>query len=258
MRTTKALLLVLLMPVWAWGAVPVIESSSYATTGTSTNDTIYVPKPSGTAEGDVVVLLVCADYNNPGGTSYWTTPSGFTLIQYMADNVQDNDIAAYYKVAGGSEPTTYPVPYTSNYYLVGFGVRLSGCNTSDVLDTTTAGVSANSNTYISDSLLTNHDSTINFVFSGFDGADGMHRPGGLPSVSGTGWNRGFDTTAATLGNGISSVWGYRSHPTAGYTAQATIVYNSTDGIGGFVFAIRGTIAGPATRSQIMRTVIVGD
>lgn len=102
-----ALLLVLLLPTLAFGAMPVVENSSYneATTG----DSAWVTKPTSLASGELVVLLVASDQNNPGLAGQWTTPSGqgFTKIHGASSNGADVDGAVFYKVAGGSEPAEY-------------------------------------------------------------------------------------------------------------------------------------------------------
>ncbi len=69
--------------------------------GGASSTTLVVNKPSGTASGDVLVSIFCV----PQGQTI-TNPSGFTTL-----NTQNAStgvvIRTAYKVAGGSEPTTY-------------------------------------------------------------------------------------------------------------------------------------------------------
>jgi len=70
-------------------------NSSYAATS------VTVSKPTGTVEGDVMIAALGWDANGS-----ITAPSGWTLIRSTLYDV-DNNVAAWYKVAGASEPADY-------------------------------------------------------------------------------------------------------------------------------------------------------
>lgn len=64
--------------------------------------TLTISKPTGTAEGDVMVAAI----GTVNATSISTPPSGWTLSRSI-DNGTDLGLDVYYKVAGASEPSSY-------------------------------------------------------------------------------------------------------------------------------------------------------
>lgn len=64
-------------------------------TGTSNSSPTTCNKPTGTAQGDLMIAFMYTD-----GTGVWTAPSGWT-------QVQNTDQSIMYKVAGASEPSSY-------------------------------------------------------------------------------------------------------------------------------------------------------
>lgn len=78
----------------------IIQSYETSRTG-SAGTSIVVNKPSGVVSGDVLILFVNA------GTTRTASCSGFTAIGHAAGII--NRISALYKVAGGSEPSSYTV-----------------------------------------------------------------------------------------------------------------------------------------------------
>lgn len=79
-------------------AAPTIRSSS---TASSTSAGYSISKPTGTASGDVL-LLIMSGVNNVN----FEQPSGFTQIGSTLLNGNCRLLAAY-KIAGGSEPASY-------------------------------------------------------------------------------------------------------------------------------------------------------
>ena len=74
-------------------------SSTANSSGAATS--VTVSKPTGTIEGDVMIAALGWDANGS-----ITAPSGWTLIRSTLFNT-DNNVAAWYKVAGASEPANY-------------------------------------------------------------------------------------------------------------------------------------------------------
>jgi hypothetical protein len=70
-------------------------------TASSTTTTLTCNKPAGVVSGDVLVAII--GYYNP--TAPITPPSGWTLGDSGSNGA--NAGAWYWKVAGGSEPSTY-------------------------------------------------------------------------------------------------------------------------------------------------------
>ena len=114
MRLTLATILAVLAlccPAWADGIM--INSYRYATSGggntisyasyasqTTASASCVIGKPSGTAEGDLLIVALIDDAaGNP------TLPDGWTLIQNIESSSSELTVA--YKVAGASEGSDY-------------------------------------------------------------------------------------------------------------------------------------------------------
>ena len=80
-------------------------------------------KPSGTVEGDLIVIWMSGDTPSRPNVSF---PSGFTAIYDQNDTDLGGGSWLYgaYKVAGDSEPSTYTVSITGNFFYSG-GSRCS-------------------------------------------------------------------------------------------------------------------------------------
>ena len=80
-------------------------------------------KPSGTVEGDLIVIWMSGDTPSRPSVSF---PSGFTSIYDQNDTDLGGGSWLYgaYKVAGDSEPSTYTVSITGNFFYSG-GSRCS-------------------------------------------------------------------------------------------------------------------------------------
>ena len=81
--------------------------------------TMTVNKPTNLATGDLIILIFCTQRssNNTSTTSLTTLVSGhgFTLIRTEHDNNTSRpEVAAYYKIATGSEPASYSSSITDN------------------------------------------------------------------------------------------------------------------------------------------------
>ena len=75
-----------------------------ASTGSSEESTLIIPKPVGLTTGDVM-FAVLGYYDQAGPV---TAPSGWTLIDSGQHSAQSYNMAAiYWKAAGGSEPSSY-------------------------------------------------------------------------------------------------------------------------------------------------------
>lgn len=81
---------------------PVFRSAGEANSGASGNS-ITVPKPSGTVEGDILIASIYFNDRN----QVVTAPSGWVLIDFFNTGDPSASCGAWYKIAGGSEPTDY-------------------------------------------------------------------------------------------------------------------------------------------------------
>jgi hypothetical protein len=81
------------------GSPLLVNTTSAGQTTSSTTITVNVP--SGTANGDLMILVVCSG----AGTTTWTTPSGWTL---WSPTLDANGRAVFYRTAS-SEPASYTI-----------------------------------------------------------------------------------------------------------------------------------------------------
>jgi hypothetical protein len=86
---------------------PELRAASSATAEASTS--LVLPKPAGTATGDVLIAQVVNR-----GNSAITAPSGWTLIRDTPKGTAER-MATFYKVAGASEPTSYTFTSTNAF-----------------------------------------------------------------------------------------------------------------------------------------------
>jgi hypothetical protein len=126
---------------------PRIRTSTYSK---SNSLSTTVNKPVGTVSGDLLVAFVFGAETDPGNGITRSTPSGWTEITYYQSTYggsADTLLAAYYKVAGGSEPTTYTFSITgpSTALVQAHVLRITGHDTSSPIgDSSATGLSANS------------------------------------------------------------------------------------------------------------------
>lgn len=80
--------------------IPFVASASAYNTVDST--TLDISKPTGVVSGDILIAFVAC--NTGTGSGAWTMPSGWTEV---LDESSGTRVGIAYKVAGGSEPSTY-------------------------------------------------------------------------------------------------------------------------------------------------------
>lgn len=108
----------------------VVESTS--TVNGNNQSSLTINKPTGTADGDLLILVVNGYNLNPPECS------GFTAsIDHVYDApgaIQDATVSLLYKVAGSSEPSTYSITNTgaaTGSFGAAVMLRVSGWNTGD-------------------------------------------------------------------------------------------------------------------------------
>lgn len=100
---------------------------------------VTINKPTGTTTNDLM-LMVC------GGTP--STPSGWTRLGALVDSGTSSmlDVGVFYKVAGGSEPSSYTVSCSTSWSQAASISTYRGCDTATPVDTTDFDISACSGT----------------------------------------------------------------------------------------------------------------
>lgn len=105
---------------------PVIESSSSSGNIGSGVDCI-ITKPSGTVEGDLLVSIQFS--GTASGRIFEVGSTGFTLDKWHVIDVEavEQNTRIFYKVAGGSEPSSYTFPRNNEFAQGrGYMFRISG------------------------------------------------------------------------------------------------------------------------------------
>lgn len=109
----------------AWGpstdSAPDPESTT--TTTSLLSDTVDATKPSGTVSGD---LLVAFAYAQTFGGNTLAPPAGWTTIQETDNISSEFEAGLYYKLAGGSEGSTYTFTATAAEEFTVIILRVSG------------------------------------------------------------------------------------------------------------------------------------
>lgn len=82
-------------------AAPVVQSVEHAQQDSPGSDTFTLTKPTGTAEGDLLVALISLT------ASTITHPTGWTEVRVDDGYGSTDKVRIAYKVAGGSEPASY-------------------------------------------------------------------------------------------------------------------------------------------------------
>jgi len=143
-------------------AVPVIETTS-VTTSTFSN-TVAATKPTSTASGD---LLVAFAYAQTFGANALVPPGDWSTAQ-ETDNISfEFESGVYYKLAGGSEGSTYTFTATGAEEITVIMLRISGVDGTTPVEASTestAAVSGGNITFPSVTSITN-DALI--LLSGF-------------------------------------------------------------------------------------------
>lgn len=224
--------------------IPVIESYQVTTVsppgvGVATT---YADAPLGIQPGDFLLIMCTID--NTGSTLVYDTPTGWTKMFQFGSSIPDTHLAAFYRVADGTEPASQAINISAghsgindhiNWYL-----RMTSVNTADPIDTIGGYASGSSQTTINANFIqTQYENSLVFALSSFSGGDGS------PVVpSGTGWPTSFlqDQSLSYPSQdiyGVTSSWMTKAMPLTGNTQYATFSYPINDGCGALQFAIRG-------------------
>lgn len=107
-------------------AAPVVESSWSKAWGSATTTYVF-DKPSGTVEGDLLVV----EWSNDNGRSIVSVPTGFLLHKSLSSGGTGY---MYYKFAGASEPATYTFVISGSEKAVGSSNRISGARNPNPFD----------------------------------------------------------------------------------------------------------------------------
>lgn len=109
------------------GLYPLIKSHRHTRHNSVSQSSHVINAPSGIVSGDLLLLFIQTD--SAGGNAY-TMPSGWTELLDVRETTNRVLAGMAYKVAGGSEPSTYTVTTDSNVANVAAAIyRISGADT---------------------------------------------------------------------------------------------------------------------------------
>jgi hypothetical protein len=182
-------------------------ASKGATSGVKT---LTINKPTGTASGDVMIASIAV---RPSSATI--TASGWTLIRRINNsNSNDNSLAVYYKVAGGSEPSTYSFTFsTSNGSAGGISSFTNVDNTTPV-DVEAGQNTANGLSLPAPSVTTHFASDLIVTSHAFSSSSKFTAPSGMTEA--------FDVASDNTSSGGESIEGnYKSQTSIGATGTLT-------------------------------------
>lgn len=186
-------------------------AEAYATSGTSNT----VNKPSGTVSGDVLVAII-----NVNANVTITAPADWVLIDEDDGIASTATVITYYKVAGGSEPSTYSWSWGTNSRNGCAIACFSGSFDSDPSNGTfsysTQASSANTDVTVSAMTLTAGCAMVFYL-------------GAYDQTAGATWGEPGSWVAATADDGTNNVYiGYNTFASSGSTGSVAYTCSSTN------------------------------
>lgn len=213
-------------------AIPVVASfTENSSTGASS---FTLTKPASVAAGDLLVIIAANDDTTDLTQFTGDAIPGFTQISYIGSSVMDIHIAAFYRVADGTEGASFTVTATSSDDLTAWCLRITGANRWAPIDAVNDGYSA----AIIDAIIPAVTTTVNdclvLACNAYDGGDN-----GTYTITGTGWTSVDQNVTATGTGNLSAGVAQRDQATAGAGTACTFNASgaASDGNHGFQFAI---------------------
>jgi len=212
-----------------------IDSNFTSNTALTTGATITLTKPANIVSGDLLLIIVGNDDNT--NTAQWNNstlkPTGFTMINEAGSKSPDAHVAAFYRLADGTEGATVAVPSATNADYWGYYMRITGVDQTNPIDVLGVDYLVNNlASHAVTALTTTVPNTLAFYVLSADGGDTFPF-----SVSGTGWIESAEIRAGVGATNSAGTWGTRAMATAGNTGVATVAMNVIDGASGFQFAL---------------------
>jgi hypothetical protein len=196
-----------------------------------------ITKPSCTSSGDVLIAVFAVDRNST--TTPTITASGWTVIESFNNSTTvDQLTAAYYKVAGGSEPSSYS--FTLGTEGVGAIVVYSGVDTSSVIDVSDGQTNGTASTLTSSFTAPSISTTIANTML-------VHVAGSLDTSSIT-WTPGLTNERIDGGSTSPDEWlsvSDQAKSGTGATGTETATPTSTGYGGSIMFALRPANTAPS-------------
>ncbi len=215
------------------GSIPVIESYTQVWSG-SVGTSIVLNKPSGTVDGDLLIILAGNDIADSATDQFDATsdPSGWTFVKEDGDATSDNHVAMFWKIAS-SEGSTFTITALSSQDYWGACLRISGAHATTPIGVTGSSLSqTHTNPNNIPEITTINDNSLVIAFGGTDGSDTDPF-----TIAGTGWTEGDEITGADSTDDTNGVWAWKDMASAGATADCAWTLGKTDGVIAWQFSI---------------------
>jgi len=234
-------------------AAPTLRSSSMRNVNNANITTVTINTPAGTASGDLL-LAGLEFFVVPGTTTpTFTPPSGWTLLrqdnQVVTDTFGKSFFLWYYKVAGGSEPSSYTFTCSVTAYTFGFISAITNAGTPEAHAENES--TASSASIIHPSVTTLGPDRLVFYLAAINSGGGAHTPA-------AGFTELFEDNNSNIGDGDRS-FGYKLFTAAGATGtfNTTLASSTTNRKVGFTVAVPG-IAAPPPVANFTGTPLTGN
>lgn len=237
-------------------AVPVIASTSTATTGGVEDGELSFTEPTGLAAGDLILILAVNENTNTQSWPAVSSPDAYNQIAH-ANNSEDVQASIYWRICTGDE--TWPLVIDcGTTFAVGWCHRITGvAQTGTINQTGTwAGVGTTGANLTVTEVTTDVAECLGICLVGTDGAD--LTPATITSGAGWGTVSSLEDDAGTAGAGVGASHTTKSITSAGASVDVVwdFVGTGTDGRVGIQIAIAPLPAGlvlPGAGSSTLTT-----
>ncbi len=229
-RISPFIFLVIAFCVFVFKPSNAFAALSYrsVSTDTGTSGSLSIAKPTGTTSGDILITAVSVR----SSTATITAPSGWTTIQTVLNtNNTSTRLSVYYKVATGSEPSSYTWTVSTNTGVVGSTMAFSGGDTSSPIDTYLGTDTASSLSHTVGSVTPSVNGAMVLSFFEYEHSSTWTPPAGMTESS--------DLSSLTTPNtsGISMESDYLLQTSATATGSLTATANTNAGYGAVLTVI---------------------
>lgn len=217
--------------------MPITVDTANATSATdlATNGYVEIPYPAGIIAGDTLLVFAGNDSqtSTPQFDDVTYKPAGFERVASGGDAVSDTAVAAFSRIADGTEAGTVRLTPQSGVDLWAVMVRVSGTDATAPIDVVgTVALTGSSASHTAPAASTSVADGIAFYVLSFDGGDGV--PFGTPA----GWTKGGEIQAGAGAANVAGTWGFKLQGAPGSTSDAVITSNVADGSATFQFTLK--------------------
>ncbi len=213
-------------------AIPVFAGKGTLATDSGTGS-ITITLETNIVSGDLIILAAANDKTS--GIPEFNAVTGYTLLKEHGDAVSDSIGAAYWRVSDGTEAATIDITYTNSGSIeaIANSLRITGADTTNPIDVIEFdGTVDGGGDLTIGQITTGGINTLVIGVATFDGGDGHPA-----TISGTGWaliESGQESTSSTT---IAYAICEKDVASVGVSGSPIVVWNVSDGSGGFLFAI---------------------